>query len=71
MWVLRMTYTYCYGLMIKIHESMFGLMCYGLLMQFAYMTFTNILSIFSFMAAVMLLGYLVLNITNLYQKMNG
>jgi hypothetical protein len=66
MWVLRMTYTYCYGLMIKIHESMFGLMCYGLLMQFAYMKFTNILGIFSFIAAVMLLAYLIFNIINLY-----
>ncbi len=66
MWGLRMTYTYCYGLMIKTHESMFGLMCYGLLMQFACMTFTNILSIFSFIAAVMLLAYLIFNITNLY-----
>ncbi len=71
MWVLRMAYTFCYGLMIKTHESMFGLICYGLLMQFACMTFTNVLSIFSFIAAVMLLAYLIFNITNLYQKMNG
>ncbi len=71
MWLLRMTYAYCYGLMINIHESMFGLMSYGLLMQFACMTFTNVLGIFSFTAAVMLLAYLIFNTVNLYQKMNG
>ncbi len=71
MWVLRMTYTYFYGVMVKTHESMFGLMCYGLLMQFSCLTFTNILGIFSFIAAVMLLAYLIFNTVNLYKKLNG
>jgi hypothetical protein len=66
MWVLRMAYTFCYGLMIKVHESMFGLMSYALLMQFSCMTFANLLGIFSFIAAILLLGYLVFSIICLY-----
>jgi hypothetical protein len=71
MWVLRMGYTFCYGVMIRIHESIFGLMCYGFLMQFTYLNFTTVLSIFSFIAAVLLLAYIVVNTVNLYDKMNG
>jgi hypothetical protein len=70
-WVLRMSYTFCYGLMIKTHESMFGLLCYALLMQFSCLTFTNVLGVFSFMAAIIMLAYLFYNTTSIYYKLNG
>jgi hypothetical protein len=70
-WVLRMSYILSYGLMIKTHESMFGLLCYGLLMQFTCLTFNSVVGIFSFLAALSLLSYLLYNIVNLYCKLNG
>jgi hypothetical protein len=66
-----MCYTFSYGFMIKTHESMFGLLCYGLLLQFSLLTFTNLLGIFSFIAAILLLAYLIYGTINLYFKMNG
>ncbi len=66
-----MSYTFCYGLMIKTHESMFGLLCYALLMQFSCLTFTNVLGTFSFIVSILTLGYLIYNTANIYYKMNG
>ncbi len=71
MWVLRMAYTFFYGLMIKIHESMFGFICHGLLIYCSSMTFTNIFGAFSFITAFILLAYLIINVFNLNYKMNG
>jgi hypothetical protein len=66
-----MSYNFSYGFMIKTHESMFALLCYGLLLQFSSLNFTNLLGIFSFIAAILLLAYLIYGTINLYLKMNG
>ena len=70
-WMLRMGYTFCYGLMIKMHESMFGMICYGLLMQFSCLNFNSVLGVFSFLAAILCTSYLAYFIVAIYQKLNG
>ncbi len=69
--MLRMGYTFCYGLMVKTHESMFGLIVYGLLLQYSCLDFDSVIGVFSFMSALLLLGYLIFLAINLYQKING
>jgi hypothetical protein len=64
--MLRMAYTFCYGLMIKAHESMFGLICYGLLLSFSCLDFVNTLGILSFIFAFLLLAYLVFISVKIY-----
>ncbi len=70
MWVLRMSYTFSYGFMIKMHESMFGLNCYSLLLQYSCLDFENILGIFSFITAILYSAYLGFMSTNVYLKLN-
>jgi hypothetical protein len=57
--------------MVKTHESMFGLIVYGLLLQYSCLDFDSVIGVFSFMSALLLLGYLIFLAINLYQKING
>ncbi len=71
MWLLRMTYTFSYGLMVKMHESMFGLICYMLLLQFSCMSFGNPLGVLSFLYSLVVLAYLGYIFSTIYKKLNG
>ncbi len=43
---------------IKMHESIFGMILYGLLMQFSCLTFSNAIGIVSFLLSVIVYAYI-------------
>ncbi len=66
-----MTYTFAYGLMIKMHESMFAIIIYSLLLQYTLLTFSNALAICCYLFMLFFTIYVVKIYTEIYCKMNS
>lgn len=65
-----MIYYFCYGLMIKIHESLFGFLVYSLILQFVSTNFFDTLGIISYVMAIIVTIYLVVGTTFVVRKLN-
>ncbi len=63
---INFIYFFALETIIKMHESIFGIIIYSLLMQFSCLTFENILGIMSFILSLAVLIYITLISYHIY-----
>ncbi len=56
--MVNFAYFFLFETIIKMHESIFGMIFYSLLTQFSCMTFLNAIGIVSFLLSVIICAYI-------------